>query len=140
MECQKCKDSILSLENNHINCLKKNLEKEKKYDAGWLTIEKLPNIAALENKNVMIKYLYEEGYYFDPSVYFDAYKKYNIEIIKYLVENNCIGKKKFINFYYDIVEKYKSSEKVLSKILNNDIKLSILELIYRKKDNYIFEL
>lgn len=140
MECQNCTDSILSLTNNHINCLKNNLEKERKYDSGWLTIEKLPNIAVLGNKYEMIKYLYEEGYYFNPSVYFDAYKNYNIEIIKYLVENNCIGKKKFIKFYYDVVEKYKSSENVLSKLLNNDTQTFILEKLYIKKQNYIFEL
>lgn len=140
MECQKCTDSILSLENNHINCLKNNLEKEKKYDLGWLTIEKLPNIAASGNKYEMIKYLYEEGYYFYPSVYFDAYKNYNIEIIKYLIENNCIGKKKFINFYYNEVEKYKTSEKIFKKLLNNDTQKFILEKLYIKKHNYIFKL
>ena len=140
MECQKCTDSILSLTNNHINCLKNNLEKEKNYDSGWLTIEKLPIIAALGNKYEIIKYLYEEGYNFDPSVYFVAYQHFNIKIIKYLIENNCDGKKKFINFYYNAVEKYKTSEKILSKILNNDIKISILEKLYIKKKNYIFEL
>lgn len=140
MECQECTSSILSLKNNHINCLEINLKKDKRYDSGWSTIEKLPNIAALDNKYEIVKYLYEEGYYFYPSVYFDAYKNYNIEIIKYLIENNCIGKKRFINFYYKTVEKYKTSENVLRKLLDNDTQTFILKKLYVKKHNYIFEL
>lgn len=140
MLCQKCNDSISSLENDHIECLKINLEKDKKYDYGWKIIENLPNIAVLGNKYEIIKYLYEEGYYFCPSVYFNAYKNYNIDIIKYLIDNNCIGKKKFIDFYYNIVEKYKSSDKVLNKYLDNDTKLFILEKLYIVKENYVFEI
>lgn len=138
MECTECNCLISSLENNHVDCLEKYLKIHKKYDEGWEMIETLPTIAAISNNYKMIKYLYEEGYYFAPSIYFDAYSNYNVEVIEYLIENECIGNKAFVKFYRNIMEKYKTSENILNKLLNEDIQILILSKIYKKKKNYIF--
>jgi hypothetical protein len=77
-------------------------------------IETLPSIAAINNNYKIIKYLYEEGYYFEP-IYFDAYSNYNVEVIEYLLENKCIGNRKFIKFYRNIIKKIQKIRKYIEQ-------------------------
>ena len=62
MACAKCTNSIISVENNHLECMKINIEIEKQNIAGE-DIEILPNLAAKNGNFDMIDYLWVEGYF-----------------------------------------------------------------------------
>ena len=140
MECKLCKNTVESLNNYHIKCLKKHINQEKENIENWEIIERLPNLAASINNLDGIQYLYEEGYYFDSDVYMDAYIKQNKKIIDYLIENKSKGTNKFLKYYENQINFYKAVERVLSKITLDDIKFNILKNLYVIKENQIFEI
>ena len=140
MQCKLCKNTIESLNNYHIKCLKKHINQEKENIENWEIIERLPNLAASINNLDGIQYLYEEGYYFDSDVYMDAYKKQNKNIIDYLIENKSKGTNKFLKYYENQINFYKAVERVLSKLTLDDIKCNILKKLYIIKENQIFEI
>jgi len=140
MECKLCKDTVESLNNYHIKCLRKHINEEKESIENWEIIERLPNLAASINNLDGIQYLYEEGYYFNSDVYIDAYKHQNKNIIDYLIENKSIGTNNFLKYYKNKIKFYKVVERVLSKITLDDIKCNILKKLYIIKENKIFEI
>ena len=138
--CDKCVNSIIAVKNNHINCMKKNIELEKKTDIGWTNyIEKLPNLVAKNGNLEMIEYLWVEGYLFQKSVFMHAFNNYNTEILKYLIENNVPGKDRFFRKYSLINYEYNSIERVLNKLFNQDIKYLILHKLFKLDGCYIFQ-
>ena len=139
MICEACENSLISIRKNHLECLKCHMEIGKENLKYWEIIEKMPNYAAKHDKPEIIKYLYEEGYYFDKNIFMDAYKNRSKRSIDYLLENNVKGCKKFLKYYSNEKEIYDEINNILKKRLNYDTKNLILSKLYCIKEGKLFK-